>query len=149
MLPGWRTRDGQREIGWAEAVGFELLIAQICAGGVLARAYRVYGDNQGVVEGWGNGRSRNREVNEVFKRIHGLIESIAESVSFYPEYIRSADNPADGPSRGIFPPLHLLLPYVPIPEALSHLIIDVTEPLMFAEEAERRSTASTGQRLQQ
>lgn len=142
MLPGWKTRNGQRKIRWAEAIGFELLIRQICAERDLERAYRVYGDNQGVVEGWGNGRSRNREVNEVFKRLHALIESAAENISFFPEYVRSADNPADGPLRGIFPPKHLMLPQIPIPDKLSELIIKVTEPFTPAEQYERKHTAA-------
>lgn len=137
LLPGWRTRNGKREIGWAEAVGFELLVRQICAHHTLARAYRVHGDNQGVIDGWGNGRSRNREVNEVFKRLHALLESLTTPTSFFPTYIRSADNPADAPSRGVYPPSHLLLPLIPIPPELSSLIIDATEPFTKAERTER------------
>lgn len=133
LLPGWKTQDGQREIGWAEAVGFELLARYVCASGRRARAFKVHGDNQGVVDGWSNGRSRNRQVNDVFKRIHTLLESLPENVAIVPIYVRSADNPADAPSRGIFSSRDLLLPQLPIPPELTHLIIDATTPLTPAE----------------
>lgn len=116
-------------------MGFELLIRYVCASCSYARAFKVYGDNQGVIDGWGNGRSRNRQVNEVFKRIHELIESRTERVAFVPFYVRSADNPADAPSRGAFPPRSLLLPRIPIPHELSHLLVDSTDPLTPAERA--------------
>lgn len=67
LYPGWTTLDGQRDIGWAEAVGFKLLIRYIIALDRPEWHYRVYGDNQGVIEGWKNGRSRNAAVNEVFR----------------------------------------------------------------------------------
>lgn len=69
LLPGWQTRDGQREIGWAEAVGFELLARYVCASCGRARAFKLHGNNQGVIDGWKNGRSRNRQVNDVFRRV--------------------------------------------------------------------------------
>jgi hypothetical protein len=31
LHPGWSTLDGQKDIGWAEAIGFELLIRHIVA----------------------------------------------------------------------------------------------------------------------
>lgn len=67
LLPGWSTLNGERDIGWAEAVGFELLIYAIAAADSERRSFRVFGDNKGVVEGWWNFRSRNTAVNTVFK----------------------------------------------------------------------------------
>jgi hypothetical protein len=31
LIPGWKTHDGKRDIRWAEAVGFELLICTIAS----------------------------------------------------------------------------------------------------------------------
>ena len=70
LLPGW-DRDG-RDIGWAEAVGFELLVRCVLDAPNHPPRFRVYGDNQGVVEGWRKGCSRNTAVNGVFRRILAL-----------------------------------------------------------------------------
>ncbi|OBZ73565.1 hypothetical protein A0H81_06526 [Grifola frondosa] len=129
LLPGWK-RDG-REIGWAEAVGFELLVQTILQHNDEHPHFKVFGDNKGVVEGWWNGRSRNRQVNAVFRRVHAKLDDcgcVAHS-----RYVVSASNPADDPSRGIYPPSSLLLPPVPIPEELRAFIIDFDAPFTAAE----------------
>ncbi|PSR72208.1 hypothetical protein PHLCEN_2v11915 [Hermanssonia centrifuga] len=122
----WKLRDGwkteKRDIGWAEAIGFEFLIRtiiQIIGGG---RAIRVYGDNKGVVEGWWNGRSRNEQTNAVFRRIHSI--SRVSELRVLTSYVASANNPADNPSRGIFPPLQLLLPPITIPDEIRDFVED-------------------------
>ena len=127
LLPGWRA-DG-RDIGWAEAVGFELLVRTHL---VLHPStpdnhhFLVYGDNKGVVEGWWNGRSRNRHVNTVFRRLHSLLNE--RGAVTHTRYIPSARNPADAPSRGIYPSWEQLLPLVPLPDALCPLIAPVESP---------------------
>lgn len=122
----WRTIQGQHDIGWAESVGFELLVCSILISNDNASHtyFRVFCDNQGVVNAWKNGKSRNRETNLVFRRIHDLLESHDNTSSFHLCYVPSRDNPADGPSRGIFPPISLLLPPVPLPAELVRLIYD-------------------------
>ena len=100
LLPGWKAAG--RDIGWAEAVGMELLVHTILQEqeGPLP-GIKVYGDNTGVIEGWWSGKSRNPETNRVFKRLHRLLE---EHDSFLAtEYVNTNQNPADGPSRGIYP----------------------------------------------
>ncbi|GLB39889.1 putative tyrosine recombinase [Lyophyllum shimeji] len=120
LLPGWKT-DG-RDIGWAEAVGFELLIYVILLSSPPGYHFKVFGDNRGVVEGWWKGRSRNKPTNEVFKRIHNVCE--ASSTTFHTRYVPSEDNPADKPSHGTFSSTSLLLPAPHIPEPIRHLIAD-------------------------
>jgi hypothetical protein len=66
-----------------------------------------YCDNQGVVDSWKKGRSRNTPTNATFRRIHNVLASPPRRV--FTKYVASADNPADGPSRGKFPPTMLLL----------------------------------------
>lgn len=124
LLPGW-NREG-RDIGWAEAVAMELLVRTIFQHHNLP-GIRVFGDNTGVVEGWWTGRSRNAETNKVFRRIHRLVD---ENVSFLTtRYVNTAHNPADNPSRGIYPPEHLLLPPIIIPSELEPFITDFDAPL--------------------
>jgi hypothetical protein len=54
LLPNWKSEG--RDIGWAEAVGFELLVLAILSSSSGSADFKVYGDNKGVVEGWWKGR---------------------------------------------------------------------------------------------
>jgi hypothetical protein len=128
LIPGWETRNGQRDIGWAEAIGFELLVCTLATLPTLGSLLTIYGDNTGVVEGWWKGRSRNREVNTVFRRIHEFIGHVPRRFAIHTTYVASEQNPADGPSRGIYPPFELLLPPIDIPPAIRDFIIDATLP---------------------
>ncbi|KAF5346190.1 hypothetical protein D9756_011123 [Leucocoprinus leucothites] len=124
LIPGWKQNN--RDIGWAEAVRFYFLVASI----LLEKEnieFRVYGDNKGVVEGWWNGRSKNRPTNEVFKLIHDL--TFTKDSTVLTCYVPSKENPADKPSRGIYPPTALLLPAVNIPASLQNFVIDFDAPL--------------------
>ena len=128
LIPGWQTLDGQRDIGWAEAIGFELLIKSIPRFGCVSGHIKVYGDNKGVVEAWWNFRSRNRATNQVFRRIHTFLEQFDHSFSIHSAYVPSEANPADPPSRGFYPPVELLLSEIQLPADLSRFIIDATLP---------------------
>lgn len=132
LLPGWKA-DG-RDIGWAEAVGFELLSLAILSSGDRSSHFKVYGDNKGVVEGWWKGRSRNKQTNIVFRRVHAILET--RQCTIHTRYVPSKDNPADEPSRGIYPRLTHLLPHIPIPPELHHLIVDFDSELAMARSGE-------------
>ena len=54
LRPNWH--GGGRDIGWAESVGFELLILATLHAGATNIHFKVFGDNQGVIEGWCKGR---------------------------------------------------------------------------------------------
>ena len=128
LIPGWQTLDGARDIGWAEAVGFELLVKSIPGFVGVSGHFKIYGDNKGVVEGWWNHRSKNTASNRVFRRIHAFLEPFNHSFSIHSAYVPSKDNPADPPSRGLYPPVELLLPEIQLPADLSRFIIDATLP---------------------
>lgn len=72
LVPGWKGE--RKDIGWAEVIGFEFLVKHIMQTTMAGAHVKVYGDNIGVVEGWWTGRSRNRQVNLIFRRIHGLLQ---------------------------------------------------------------------------
>jgi hypothetical protein len=118
LLPGWKSDN--RDIGWAEAVGFELLVRTILMSETPGTHLKVYGDNRGVVEGWWKGRSKNRPTNTVFRRIHKL--TVSSSCIIHTRYVPSKINPADDPSRGVYPPTFLLLPALVIPSELTPFI---------------------------
>jgi hypothetical protein len=98
LIPGWQTLNGQRDISWAEAIGFECLVRCLCDNISDSRHFLIHGDNKGVVEGWWNGRSRNSQVNDIFKRIHDLTPDDGAGHSFHTVYVQSKSNPADKPS---------------------------------------------------
>ena len=79
LLPGWKA-DG-RDIGWAKAVGFLLLILTLTPYIPKGSHIKVFRDNRGVVEGWWKGRSQNRPTNNVFRDIHIFTEE--ENVSVH------------------------------------------------------------------
>ncbi|ESK81377.1 reverse transcriptase ribonuclease h [Moniliophthora roreri MCA 2997] len=95
LLPGWQGNN-ERDIGWAEAAAFWLLVLIIAERGKPGHHYKIYGDNEGVVEGWWNGRSKNRPTNSIFKRIHCIVEEYQFYI--HTRYVPSAQNPADAPS---------------------------------------------------
>ncbi|KIN98975.1 hypothetical protein M404DRAFT_30938 [Pisolithus tinctorius Marx 270] len=118
------------DISWAEAIAFELLVYAIDS--ILAedrsRSVIAFGDNTGVVEGWRNGRHRNPQVNEVFKRIHLFIAESPRIDQIHTRYIPSGNNPADPLSRGIYSHPHLFLPPVPVPIQTQPFIVDAAAP---------------------
>jgi hypothetical protein len=128
LIPGWQTLDGERDIGWAEAIGFELLIRSIPGSGHARGNFKVYGDNRGVVEAWWNFRSKNKATNQVFRRIHDFLEQFDHSFSVHSAYVPSKTNPADPPSRGLYPPTSLLLPRLQLPANIDRFVVDATLP---------------------
>jgi hypothetical protein len=128
LLPGWRTRNGQRDIGWAEAVGFLLLVLAATKLVPAGTPLRVWGDNEGVVKAWRNRRSRNSATNRVFQLALDHLEDQGFDDRIFPAYVPTDKNPADGPSRGVFPPAQLLLPPVDVPSLLTPYIIDALAP---------------------
>jgi hypothetical protein len=133
LIPGWKTHNGKRDIGWAEAVGFELLTYALSTFPNLNGSILVHGDNTGVVEGWWKSSHRNEAVNSVFRRILDFEFNLPYRFEIRTTYVASAANPADDLSRGIYPPAHLLLPRIPIPDPIREFIIDATDPLSPAE----------------
>lgn len=130
LLPGWKG-DG-RDIGWAEAVGFLLLIITLQHGFCRSGTHlAVYGDNRGVVEGWWKGRSRNWATNSIFRRVHDLTSNTDTTI--HTRYVASAENPADGPSRGEYGTAENLLPLIKIPGNLGSYVVDFDAPLTPAE----------------
>lgn len=125
LVPGWQAEG--RDIAWAEAIGFELLLIALDDFLPYDSKVLIFGDNQVVVQGWRNGRSRNKQVNEVFKRIHKF--AARRSWSVVARYVESQANPADGPSRGIFPS-GCFLRATSLPRYLKDLVIPISPDLI-------------------
>ncbi|CAA7265210.1 unnamed protein product [Cyclocybe aegerita] len=122
---GWKANN--RDIGWAEAVGFFFLVITLrnaCHHPGIH--YAVYGDNRGVVEGWWKGRSRNWPTNSIFRMVHTFSQE--NSLTAHTRYVPSKENPADGPSRGEYGTTQDLLPAINIPNHLQHYVVDFDTP---------------------
>ena len=121
LTSGWKSQG--RDIQWAEAVGFELLAISICTSSNKGEHVRVHGDNRGVVEGWWKKSSANKPTNRIFRRVLELSEKHDRVI--HTRYIPSAQNPADAPSRGHYPPFSRRLDPIPIPAEVQPFLIDV------------------------
>jgi hypothetical protein len=100
--PGWDSIDGvSRDIGYAEFVVLHFLIFLFFSSHKLRNHHlKAYSDNAGVVGAWKNRSSTNVAQNEVLGRILRIL--ITRQCFLTLEYIRSEENPADAPSRGVF-----------------------------------------------
>ena len=121
LTPGWKSQGW--DIQWAEAVGFELLAVCLCTLSGKGAHLLVHGDNRGVVEGWWKRSSANKPTNHIFRRVLQLSED--SDRTFHSRYVASAQNPADAPSRGRYPPLGLLLHPIAIPASVRPFLINV------------------------
>jgi hypothetical protein len=114
LLGGWKTEG--RDIGWAEAIALDLAVSCVIALGVRDASITCGCDNQGVVYAWAVGRSRNPHQNAVFMSL--MEKADAANLHITVKYVRSAENPADDPSRGVRPVnLHPSPLRIPIPAA--------------------------------
>ncbi|KAF7288454.1 hypothetical protein MIND_01432400 [Mycena indigotica] len=120
---GWEA-DG-RKIGWVQmlAVEFGLLLA--IRRGHENIHFHILSDNQGVLGAVDSGKSRNPEQNRVLRRIVALLRT--HTLWITTSYTPSADNLADGPSRGIplsIPGFSRSFAPFKIPYCVSNLIVD-------------------------
>ena len=121
LAAGWKSQG--RDIQWAEAVGFELLVIHLLSLSHKGDHLTVYGDNQSVVEGWWKRSSHNKPTNRIFRRVLELSESHSRTI--HTRYVPSAGNPADAPSRGRYPPHKLLLEDLDVPGELHPFLISI------------------------
>lgn len=97
LRAGWKV-DG-RDIGWAEMVAVELGLRALVERGYANAHIRMRSDNQGVVGALDAGRSRGVASNRVLQRIVALM--LTHDIWLSVDWVASADNPADAPSRGV------------------------------------------------
>src|SRR5882757_5379473 len=53
LVPGWKSTG--RDIGWAKAIGFEFLIKTVLRLSTQPDNFKVYRDNNGIIQGWWKG----------------------------------------------------------------------------------------------
>jgi hypothetical protein len=123
LAEGWENWDGEaRDIGWLEFVGVELAVYFLLAKHRLRnRHILVHVDNQGVVGAWNARVSRNPAQNTVLARIIRMLLRAQSFISL--EYVTSAENPADAPSRGLSPDGLSRTHFPGFPTPLRHVLI--------------------------
>jgi hypothetical protein len=97
LTPGWQA-EGQ-EIGWGEMLAIELGLRLAIARSYSSIHFIVKSDNTGVIGSLATMQAFNLEQNRVLQRIVALMH--AHNIWITSEYIPSAKNLADCPSRGL------------------------------------------------
>jgi hypothetical protein len=110
LIPGWKADD--RDIGWAEMIAVELALHSLIAAGFSNCHITLHSDNSSVVGSIQAGASRNSPQNSILRKIVSLMQS--SSIWLSTIWVPSAENPADDPSHGSFPPPSQLFPYPPL-----------------------------------
>jgi len=117
--------DGKLIMSWAELVAVEMGMRTLIAAGLRNVMVIVHSDNQGVVVALESGKwTQKYDLDEIVKRI--LLFSGKAGLSLKMKWIPTKENPADNPSRGVYPPAELAFDCRPsIPRALSEMIQEV------------------------
>jgi hypothetical protein len=119
LLNGWE--GDRRTIGWAKFVALETTVLTALNTRIKGATLLVQSDNKGVVGAFSAGFSRSSAQNAVLRCI--LLLLYKKDLWLRVIWIPSADNPADGPSRGVFPPGSRLLPFPPkLPHSLCQFV---------------------------
>jgi len=117
--------DGKIVMSWAEIIAVELGIHALIAAGYRGTEVVLRSDNYGVVlalsrQTW----TKNYGVEAILQRILLLCRSVGLVV--IPKWVSTHVNPADGPSRGLYPPKEMRFGYVPeIPHHLRRFLVQV------------------------
>lgn len=106
---GWESEG--RNIGWGEMIAIELAVRTLVAGKLSNAHVIIRSDNQGVIGALRGGKSRGEQQNAILRKIVWLMQEHGIWVST--EYVNTKENPADGPSRGIFPSRNELIAHPP------------------------------------
>lgn len=107
---------GGRDIGGAEAIALEFALRYLVEDGVRNRRVRVRGDNTSTIGAFNRGRGRNVWTNLSVRRAWELQDTYGVELDV--EYVRSAENPSDVVSRGVFDGLSRLDSAFALPDEL-------------------------------
>jgi hypothetical protein len=125
LAPDWCTAGGEsRDIGFAEFAAVELGVFFLFSSFNISNKHLlVHSDNQGVVHAWAGRSSRNPTQNRVCARLLHLLSSRRCFLTL--EYVSSANNPADKPSRGFDLPGYRRRTFKGFPTGLRNLVLRV------------------------
>jgi hypothetical protein len=92
-------------------VAIELAARTLTTAKVTNAHVVIHSDNQGVVGALRAGFSRGVQQNHILREVVRIMQD--HSLWLSVEYVSTHDNPADKPSRGVFPSRKLLYAYPP------------------------------------
>lgn len=125
----WKWRSGVeskiREIGHGEMIAIEVLVEYLVVSGYRNIRLLVRSDNNSVIDSLKGHRSRNPLTNDSLQRIWSTTTTY--DIEIESTYVKSADNRADAPSRGIIPPSASELPSFPLSPRLSQFLVPITD----------------------
>jgi len=122
-----RGRTGSIKMSWAELLAVELCVGVLLAAGYSNTKIRLRSDHKGVVKALKKGRWAKKEyLDVILQRILGHCQS--EGLVLEPAYIWTRKNPADKPSRGVYPPDMMFEYCPPVPQHLVEFLHLVPEP---------------------
>ncbi|KAF8799319.1 hypothetical protein BYT27DRAFT_6866869 [Phlegmacium glaucopus] len=112
-------------MSWAELIAVELGVLSLLSSGYRDMKVLVRSDNKGVVKALRNRRwTSNNRLDIILERILDLCEQARLELEV--DLIPGKEIPADGPSRGEYPPLDAMLDHSPpIPQHLHGVVIQV------------------------
>ena len=114
--------DGHVVISWAELTAAEMGILAFVSAGYRNTQLILRSDNEGVINAlkkktW----TKNFGVGEILKRVLKICQDY--NLDVIPMWISTKANPADKPSRGVYPPTNLMFSHNPaIPSHLQSVL---------------------------
>jgi hypothetical protein len=127
----WKLKDGWQSGGkdnhWAELVAVELGLRVAIASGSHSGPLVIRSDNVGVVHSLMTGKEKDSQRMAILRNIQELGHTY--NVQVTAKWIPTKENPADGPSRGVFLSRSLLSPSPPPLPA--HLARSLESPVDF------------------
>jgi hypothetical protein len=118
-------RNGRIIISWAELIAVELGVLTLISAGYVDTSIVVRSDNLGVVVALGRGTWKTEfGLQEVLERILEMCRDFRLELQM--KWVDSKANPADGPSRRVYPPRKMMFGSSPvIPDHLSSVLQEV------------------------
>jgi hypothetical protein len=122
----WQLRNGwkldRRKIGWAEMIAIELGLRVAIDLGHCYIHFQVHSDNTSIIGSVGAGKVHNIQQNWALQRITALM--CAHGLWVTLQYIPSAENMANAPSRGLLAAgCAWMCRHILLPECLSEFVM--------------------------
>jgi len=117
--------DGHLVMSWAELIAVELGIRALLSANYRNTIVLIRSDNTGVVKALNEGKwTQNYGLSDILDGIFDLCKSAG--LHLKAEWVWTKENPADKPSRGVYPAMELHFNYHPeLPHHLAELMEEV------------------------
>jgi hypothetical protein len=114
---------GGCDIGWLESLAIEFAIHYLKARGTSDMNVQILANNRGSIGAFMRGKGRNRWSNDSIQWSFPIVQQ--GNFEVIPVYVKSAENPADVVSHGLFGGLSHIPQSFPVPAELEEFIYEV------------------------